>query len=298
VEQQVVITTGAQQGLSTAAACWVRPGDAVLLEDPTYPGALSAFGAAGARMIGLAVDRHGVRPDAVRAALGEHPVLAYLQPTLHSPTGSVLAASRREEIAAILAEARVPLVEDHALAGLTWAPAPPPIAVYAPDHPGAVVGSLSKRFWGGLRVGFVRAAEPVALRFARVKATHDLGSSAISQVLAQRLLEHPGSATFVAARNAELRDRYDVLAGTLRRRLPEWSWPEPSGGLSLWVRLPSPVAERFAQAALRDGVAVATAEALSPSSAHPDRIRLSFSAPPAELEEGVARLAATWRAVA
>jgi DNA-binding transcriptional MocR family regulator len=210
----------------------------------------------------------------------------------------VLAASRREEIAAILAEARVPLVEDHALAGLTWAPAPPPIAVYAPDHPGAVVGSLSKRFWGGLRVGFVRAAEPVALRFARVKATHDLGSSAISQVLAQRLLEHPDSATFVAARNAELRDRYDVLAGTLRRRLPDWSWPEPSGGLSLWVRLPSPVAERFAQAALRDGVAVATAEALSPSSAHPDRIRLSFSAPPAELEEGVARLAATWRAVA
>jgi DNA-binding transcriptional MocR family regulator len=298
VDQQVVITTGAQQGLSTAAACWVRPGDTVLVEDPTYPGALSAFGAAGARLVGLEVDRQGVRPDALRAALAEHPVLAYLQPTLHSPTGAVLSASRREEVAAVLAEARVPLVEDHALAGLTWERTPPPIAVHRPDHPSAVVGSLSKRFWGGLRVGFVRASEPVALRFARVKATHDLGSSAVAQVLAQRLLEHPDSARFVDARNAELRRRYEVLASALRRELPTWTWPEPSGGLSLWVRLPAPVAEPFAQAALRDGVAVATAEALSPSSAYPDRIRLSFSAPEPELEEGVARLARTWRTFA
>jgi DNA-binding transcriptional MocR family regulator len=144
----------------------------------------------------------------------------------------------------------------------------------------------------------VRASEPVALRFARVKATHDLGSSAVAQVLAQRLLEHPDSARFVDARNAELRRRYEVLASALRRELPTWTWPEPSGGLSLWVRLPAPVAEPFAQAALRDGVAVATAEALSPSSAYPDRIRLSFSAPEPELEEGVARLARTWRTFA
>lgn len=293
-EHQVVITTGAQQGISTAAACWVRPGDAVLVEDPTYPGALSAFGAAGARLVGLAVDRHGVRPDSLRAALAEHPVLAYLQPTLHSPTGAVLAAGRRAEVADLLAEARVPLVEDHALAGLAWDEAPPPIAVHHPDHPGAVLGSLSKRFWGGLRVGFVRAAEPVALRFARVKATHDLGSSAVSQVLAQRLLEHPDADAFVAARNAALRARYQVLAEELARRLPSWTWTEPRGGLSVWVRLPRPVAEPFAQAALRDGVAVATAEALSPSSEHLDRIRLSFSTEEDQLVEGVARLAATW----
>lgn len=297
-EQQVVITTGAQQALSTAAACWVRPGDVVLVEDPTYPGALSTLGAAGARLVGIEVDRHGVRPDALRAALAEHPTLVYLQPTLHSPTGSVLAAARRAEIADAVAEARVPLVEDHALAGLTWGAAPPPIAAHRPEHPSAVIGSLSKRFWGGLRVGFVRAAEPVALRFARVKATHDLGSSAISQVLAQRLLEHPDAERFVTQRNAALRERYDVLAGALRERLPDWTWAEPSGGLSLWVRLPAPVAEPFAQAALRDGVAVATSEALSPSGGHLDRVRLSFSAPAEELREGVERLARTWRAFA
>ena len=86
--QQVVITTGAQQALSAAAACWIRPGDAVVVEDPTYPGAVSAFAAAGARLVGVPIDRHGVDPAALADALAAaHPTLVYLQPTLHSPTG-------------------------------------------------------------------------------------------------------------------------------------------------------------------------------------------------------------------
>jgi DNA-binding transcriptional MocR family regulator len=158
------------------------------------------------------------------------------------------------------------------------------------------VGSLSKLFWGGLRIGFVRAPEPVAVRFARVKATQDLGSSAVSQLLAERLLAATAADDRpLQAQRRELRHRYDTLSGALRRLLPSWSWPEPRGGLSMWVRLPDTDADAFAQAALRQGVAVATAGALSPSAAHRDRIRLSFSGPPAELEEGVVRLAAAWR---
>jgi len=292
---QIVITTGAQQALSAAAACWVRPGDAVVVEDPTYPGAVSAFAAAGARLVGVPIDRHGVQTEALAAIVAaQHPTLVYLQPTLQSPTGVVLAERRRQEVARIVVAARVPLVEDHALAGLLWGSAPPPIASHAPDHPIAVVGSLSKRFWGGLRVGFVRASEPVALRVARVKATQDLGSSAVSQVLAQRLLQHPASERFVARRNADLRRRYDHLAGELRTALPSWSWTEPAGGLSIWVRLPTPVAEPFAQAALRAGVAVATAASVAPDASDQHHLRLTFSAPKAELTEGVHRLARAW----
>jgi DNA-binding transcriptional MocR family regulator len=296
---EIVITTGAQQAIAATAACWVRPGDHVVVEDPTYPGAVSAFAAAGARLVGVPVDRHGVVVDSVEAALSQHPSLVYLQPTLHSPTGTVLSTGRRERLASLLTRARVPLVEDHALAGLCWstAPRPAPIASHRPAAPIAVVGSLSKRFWGGLRVGFVRAPAPVALRVARVKATQDLGSSAVSQVLATRLLEDPDAGALLERRNAELRRRHDHLATRLRERLPEWSWTEPAGGLSLWVRLPSPVAGPFAQAALRAGVAVATAEALSASSAgHPDRLRLSFSGPRDELDLGVQRLAEAWQA--
>jgi len=100
-----------------------------------------------------------------------------------------------------------------------------------------------------------------------------------------------------AARHAQLAARYDTLADALHRSLPSWSWTEPRGGLSVWVRLPGAGvdAEAFAQGALRHGVAVATAPALSPSDAWSDRIRLSFSGPPDELEAGVARLAAAWR---
>jgi len=293
---EIVVTTGAQQAISAAAACWLRPGDIVVVEDPTYPGAIAAFGQAGARLRGVGVDRSGVRIDELAAALADRPALVYLQSTVHSPTGVVLSRSRRRAIAALIEEARVPLLEDLALADLAWTPAPPPIASFCTDASVAVVGSLSKLFWGGLRVGWVRAPAPLATRFANVKATQDLGSSAVSQVLAERLL-HATATTdtgYVDRLNADLRARYRTMALALASGLPGWTWDAPSGGLSIWIRLPAPNAEAFAQAALRHGVAVATAPALSPSNGHADRLRLSFSGPPALLEEGVRRLADAW----
>ena len=293
---QVVITTGAQQAISAAAACWVRPGDRVVVEDPTYPGAIAAFRAAGADVVGVGVDRHGVVLDALATAVNDRPALVYLQSAGHNPTGSVMPESRRRAVADLIATARVPLVEDIALGGLAWSGPPqrrpvPPIAARIPDHPSAVVGSFSKLFWSGLRVGFARAPRPVASRLARVKATQDLGSSSAGQTLAARLLDHPDTPRFLADRNAVLRARAEHLMAELGRELPTWTWDRPLGGLSLWVRLPTPDADRFAHAALARGVAVATSEGLSASNAHPDRIRLSFAAPEPELTEAVRRLA-------
>jgi DNA-binding transcriptional MocR family regulator len=221
----------------------------------------------------------------------------YLQSTLHSPTGALLPESRRREIAAMVSAARVPLVEDMALADLAWCSGPPPLAAFAPGASVAVVGSLSKLFWGGLRIGFVRAPEAVALRFARIKATHDLGSSATSQLLAERLLRETVDGRFLRWRRQQLQKQYRRLTGALRQRLPEWEWPEPQGGLSMWIRLPGPVAELFAAAALDEGVAVATAQPLSASGEHDDRIRVSFAAPAPVLEEGVRRLEGAWRSL-
>jgi DNA-binding transcriptional MocR family regulator len=297
IADEIVITTGAQQAISAAAACWLRPGDTVVVEDPTYPGAVAAFGQAGARLRGVAVDRSGVRVDELAAALADRPALVYLQSTVHSPTGVVLSDSRRRKIAALVSASRVPLVEDLALADLAWESAPPPIASYCTDASVAVIGSLSKLFWGGLRIGWVRAPAPLAIRFANVKATQDLGSSAVSQVLAERLLHSLASptSTYVDRLHAQLRSRYETLTVALTERLPSWRWDRPAGGLSIWVQLPTPTAEAFAQEALRHGVAVATAPALSPSTRHTDRLRLSFSGPPELLDEGVRRLAETWQ---
>ncbi len=293
---QIVITTGAQQALSLAVSCWVRPGERVALDDPTYPGALSTFTAAGADLIGLPVDDGGPRPGHLAEALEAHPAMVYLQTGPHSPTGLVLPGSRRRALAEVIAASRVPLVEDLSLVGLSWAPGAAPLATLLADHPTAVVGSFSKLLWGGLRLGFVRAPEPVALRLARLKATHDLGSSVVSQLLAERLLAAPGLTAFLANRRAKLQGRYRVLARSLTDRLPDWTWVEPDGGLSIWVRLPAPAASAFGQVALRHGVAVATAGPLSATGAHPDRLRLSFAGPPDDLREGVHRLATAWSA--
>jgi DNA-binding transcriptional MocR family regulator len=289
---QVVITAGAQQAISAAATCWLRPGDTVVVEDPCYPGAVSAFVQAGARLVGVPVDDDGVRLDELDAALADRPALVYLQPTVQSPTGSVLSPARRRRVAELIRHHRVPLVEDMALADLAWTPAPAPVAAHCGDASVAVVGSLSKVLWGGFRLGFVRAPGPLALRFARVKATSDLGTSAVSQMLAERLLA--ARPDVWRLRSPELRRRYQVLATALRLRLPRWRFTEPAGGLSLWVSLGGVDAERFSRTALRQGVAVATASPLSVSAGHPDRIRLSFAAPPAVLRQGVERLRTAW----
>jgi DNA-binding transcriptional MocR family regulator len=294
--EQVVITTGAQQGISIAAGCWVRPGDVVVVDDPTYPGVLSALAAAGAVVRPVPVDRNGVVLAALEEALADRPALVYLQSGPHSPTGGRLSDHRRRVIAGWLAERRIPLVEDVALSSVDWSDGPrlPPLAAHVPDHPVAVVGSFSKQFWAGLRVGFVRAPAPVAARLVRVKATHDLGSSTVSQAMALALLDHPHHDRALVRRNADLAARAALLVDLLGDRLPSWRCSVPTGGLSLWVQLPDPVAAHLAATTLRHGVAVATADGLSATTDHRDRLRLTFALTEDQLHEAVDRLAATW----
>ena len=296
---QVLVTTGAQQGISIAAGCWVRPGDVVVVDDPTYPGALSAFAAAGARVLPVPVDRNGVVLADLERALVERPALVYLQSGPHSPTGGRLSAHRRSVIARWLVERRIPLVEDLALTSVDWSdePSVAPIAAHAPQHPAAVVGSFSKQFWAGLRVGFVRAPALVAARLVRVKATHDLGSSTVSQAMALALLEHPHHDRSLVRRNRELARRCALLVDLLADALPSWRCDVPTGGLSLWVRLPAPVASRFAESALDHGVAVATADGLSATRDHQDRLRLTFALQERDLRQAVDRLAAAWHSL-
>ncbi len=295
---QVVVTAGAQQAISLTAACWVRPGDTVVVDEPSYPGAPAAYRAAGARLTALPVDGATPAPAALAAALGAIPALVYLQPTVQSPSGAVAGPGRRRALAEVLAPTRVPVVEDLSLAALAWRSFPPPLAAsLSADHPVAVVGSLSKLLWGGLRLGFLRAPTPLAARLARLKATADLGTSVAGQVLAERWLAHPDLPTALEDRRRALRRRQGALVADLADRLPDWRVTAPEGGLSLWVTLPAPVAPRLAQVALRHGVAVATGPALGGSAASATGLRLSFAPDRATLARGVERLAAAWAEV-
>ncbi|MGV9822085.1 aminotransferase-like domain-containing protein [Nocardia xishanensis] len=282
--EQILVTGGGQQALSLLARVLLRPGDRVLVEAPTYPGALEAFREAGAvprtAPIGLGT---------VNAA-----VLAYVVATCQNPTGSVLSALPRRTLVESARKAGVALIDDEVLADLTFPgtePPPPPLAHYDPSV--ISVGSLSKIVWGGLRVGWVRAPVPLIARLSRVRAVHDLGGNIPAQLAAAWLLHDLDR---LRGRITQQRkETHDVLVYELATRLPDWEIPAVSGGQTLWIRLPRGDGTSFAQRALRHGVAILPGAGLDASGGSTDHIRISFVADPAELREAARRLAQAWR---
>jgi len=292
---EILVTNGAQQAIDLVGRLLVGRGEAVVLEDPTYLGAIDAFSLAGARLLPVPVGPAGADIPALRRTTQQAtPAVIYLVPSFHNPTGCVMPEGARREVAALAEASGVAVVEDESLAELTFgAEPPPPIAAFAPRAAVFTVGSLSKLFWGGLRVGWVRGPRPLVTRLTRFKVAADLSGSLLSQALATRLLARRDEVARM--RRRESRRRFECLTGLLREKLPEWSWTEPSGGLTLWVRLPTPGAEELARVALRHGVSIVPGPVHSPSHGFADRLRLPYVLDEGPLAEGIARLARAWQ---
>ena len=233
-------------------------------------------------------------PGALRRLLvPAAPALVYLVPTFHNPTGTVLPESGRREVARLAEETGVPVVEDESLADLSFGTeAPPPIAAFSARASVFTVGSMSKLFWGGLRVGWVRGPRALIARLTRFKVAADLGGSVVSQALAARLL--PRRDDVARRRRLESSARLEHLSALLQERLPEWAFARPQGGLTLWVRLPFPVAEELARVALRHGVSIVPGPVHSVSGGCHDHLRLPFVLDADVAAEGVTRLARAW----
>jgi DNA-binding transcriptional MocR family regulator len=293
---EILVTNGAQQAIDLACRLLVGRGDTVVIEDPTYLGAIDAFTLAGARLLGVPVSSRGADVEALRRALQtQQPALVYLVPSFHNPTGVVMPESARREVAELAEAKGVVVVEDESLDQLGFGmEPPPPIAAFSRRATVLTVGSLSKLYWGGLRVGWVRGPRPLVARLTRAKVAADLSGSLLSQALAVRLMEREDEV--VRRRRRELRERYECLARLLHASLPDWSWAEPEGGLTLWVRLPSASAEELARVAPAHGVAVVPGSVHSPARAFGDRLRLPYVLEAERLAEGVARLARAWQA--
>jgi DNA-binding transcriptional MocR family regulator len=293
---QVLVTSGSQQAIGLVAALYVQPGDAVALEDPTYPAAIDAFHNARARLLPVPVTAEGAHVERLREAVArDAPRLIYLIPSFHNPTGALMPAANRRAVAQLAADTGTPVLEDLALADLDLdAEPPPPIAAAAPGAPVLTVGSVSKLVWAGLRIGWVRAEAPVVARLARFKVLSDLGSSVPAQVLAARLLRRAGAIR--EARRQEARALRAALERELAAVFPDWTWGRPAGGLCLWVRLPRGNAEELARLALRHGVAIVPGPTCSPRDAWETYLRLPFVHGSEQMREGIARLARAWAA--
>jgi len=288
--EQILVTTGGQQALSLIARALLRPGDRVLVEAPTYPGALEAFREEAAALHGLRVGLPGLRA----AASALCPALVYAIPTFHNPTGAVLPDPARRRLVREAAAADVLLVEDEVLAelGFPGEETPPPLAAHGDRV--LTIGSLSKTVWGGLRVGWVRAPASVVARLARLRAVADLGGNVPAQLAAAELL--PGLDALREAGAHRRRAGYERLRAALARALPDWHVPAVRGGQTLWVRLPRGDGGSFAQTALRHGVAVLPGSGLDAAGGSAEYLRVHFLASPDETSEAVRRLAAAWRA--
>ncbi len=283
---QILVTNGGQQALSLLAHALLSPGDQVLVEAPTYPGALEAFREEAAVLRGLPVGL-----DGFEAAVRERrPALAYIIPTYHNPTGSVLSALARQRLARLAAATDVPLIEDEVPADLGFPGSPQPRPLAAFSDVVISVGSLSKSVWGGLRIGWIRASAPLVNRLARLRAVHDLGGNVPAQLAAAHLvgmLDELDLAT-------ELKSRHDHLRALLTQHLPSWEVPQIRGGQTLWVRLPEGDGNSFAQAAMRHGIAVLPGSGLDVTGRSDRYLRLHFRAHPTDLTEAVTRLTTTW----
>ncbi len=294
---EILVTTGAQQALTLLTGLLVSPGDTVLTESPTYPGALEVFrhAAAVVRPISLAGPA-GPGEAASGADLArERPALVYAVPTASNPAGSVMAAGDRRRLARLAAEHDVPLVDDEVCAELCFSgETPPPVASYATGEQVITIGSMSKLVWGGLRIGWIRASAPLISRLARLRAVHDLGGEALSQLAATALLRRLEEIR--PERVRALREGHDHLCALLREHLPSWSFEPALGGQTLWVRIPRGDVDSFSQVALRHGVAVPPGRAFDPLGGHADHMRLHFLFGREELSAAVRDLAAAWHA--
>jgi DNA-binding transcriptional MocR family regulator len=290
-EDQIVVTSGAQQALRLVATALLEPGSAVLIEEPSFRGAIEVLRSAGARLIPVPSGPAGIDVAALRAAARAHrPALVMVQSTVHNPTGSVLDVSGRQALAGL----DVPVLDDATLFDtLVDPPAWKPIAAYG-SGPVITIGSASKSFWGGLRVGWLRADPPTVATLTSVKGGEDLGTSVLAQLVTARLLPHIGLARDL--RRADLGVARDTVTAAVAELLPEWRFDRPAGGASLWVRLPAPGATAFAQAAGRAGVDLLPGPTFSCADGLDDHLRISFAPPLPDVLRGLRRVAAAWQA--
>ena len=290
---QVIITGGAQSGLALLLDALATPGDAALVEAPTYPNALEALRRAGTQLVPAALDDDGWDADMLAALIRRAvPRLAYTIPDFQNPTGLLMDDAQRAAFVAAADHAGTQVIVDETTVDLDLAPQrafPAPLASYAAEGRVIAVGSMSKAYWGGLRIGWVRAPQPVVRRLARIRAARDLATPVLDQILAAQLLAVRDEV--VRERRALLAERRDGLVAALRRELPSWRFTVPRGGMVLWVQLDGPHAEALADLAEHAGVRIVPGPLFGVEGTLLDRIRLPFTQPVPVLEDVVARLA-------
>ncbi len=300
----VLITSGSQQALSLIGALLINPGDHVLVERPTYLGALQAFTAYQADYIGVPTDAEGIRIDELLEALRHGPKFMYILPNFQNPAGVTLSRERRHELIHLAQERGIPILEDDPYGELRYEgeAIEPLVAIDAQlaghngdTYTGNVIslGTFSKTLAPGLRIAWIVAPKNVISKLTQLKQGADLHTSTFNQMVIYEVARDGFIDEHVAKLRVVYRKRRDAMLGALDRYMPaQVEWTHPDGGLFLWVQLPDgmPVRTLF-DAAVRRNVAFVPGDAFFTGPNPPPTARLNFSTVGEDLIiEGIRRL--------
>ena len=295
----ILIVSGSLQALDLVNQTLLTQGDTVLIERDTYQGALTRLARMGVNAIGIPLDEHGLRMDALAVALedlkgrGIRPKYIYTIPTVQNPTGTIMPEQRRVELLRLSQHYGVPIFEDDCYADLIWTGERPPALYAMSEHGGVIhIGSFSKSIAPALRVGYIVAPWDALSRMLALKT--DAGSGALEQmVLAEYCADH--FTTHVPQLNRGLRAKLETLMDALNAQFgTSAEFDDPKGGIFLWLKLPDNVdAMKLYQAALKAGVSINPGPEWSTDKGHAgSRIRICFASPSHdEIREGIAVLA-------
>ncbi|MFI9401943.1 PLP-dependent aminotransferase family protein [Nocardia sp. NPDC052316] len=299
---QILVTLGAQHGLRLLLNVLTAPAARVLIDHPTYPNAIEAIRDVGARPVPVPLrpehpdqgwDLDGIRSAARQTAA----TLAYLVPDFNNPTGLLLDAEGRAELAAIARETRMTVVIDESMGDLHLAEGvqQPPVAAFAKGNEIVTIGSASKSFWGGLRVGWIRTNQPLITKLLGIRSTVDLGTPVMDQLATVHLLANAD--TILDRRRDQLRAQRAALLDAVAEELPDWRLLHGAGGMSVWAQLPAPVSTALAATAPNHGVLLAAGPRFGVQGAFERFIRLPFTHQEPELRLGVKAIAAAYDAL-
>jgi len=303
--EQLIVTSGSQQGIDLIARVLVSPGDVVLVELPTFTGAIAAFKNMQAELRGIRLEQDGISLEHLdevwrhATESGRAVKLLYLVPNFQNPTGSLLSLAKRVQVLEWAERRDILIVEDDPYGLLyfddvaTEAETRP---IAADDRTGRVLylSTVSKMLAPGFRVGWMKAPESLIERFDTAKQSTDLTSGILDQHIVHEALRL-GVADRLAPRlRALYRNKRDIMAGAIGARLgSRLTWPTPKGGFFLWATLPEGCTDtELLERAIQHGVIFVVGSAFHVNGSGHDTIRLSFSAPsPERIEEGARRLA-------
>ena len=306
--ENVLITSGSQQALDLIGKLLINSGDRVLVEAPTYLGALQAFSVYGADYVSVPCDEYGLRSDMLENPLRSGPKFMYVLPNFQNPGGTTLSEGRRHELVLLADKYGIPIVEDDPYGQLRYEGEHlPPLVVLDRENlrrdDGYSIGNViylstfSKTLAPGIRLGWIVAPPEVISKLVQLKQGADLHSSTFVQMVAHEVARDNFLDEHIKLIRRVYRERRDVMLEALTQHFPpEVTWTRPKGGLFLWVTLPTGAdAQKLFETAVRENVAFVPGDCFYAPNGHPEEgrrhLRLNFSsASPDQIREGIHRL--------